>query len=358
MTFRPLYSAFLSPDEQSPQAPQRRSSEPGVRVVGLFEPLAAPQIDRLPGWKRLAGAIDAGRAPEVLRLQWRGASPTTMRVAIGRPQVRVRSFWFGQSSTGQMSNRPPAASVSSAPAQQTACNRPAARNMSAARNGRLSRIRPPGDVIKLSERLQYVLQPPVELLLADRSLALPAEPFAFQFEGIAFLYPRQSAILADEMGLGKTMQAITAIRLLLRRGEVRSVLLVCPKPLVPSWQREFERWAPELGVMVVSGPPGQRAWQWRLKDVAVRIANYELLCRDEDVLLGRDAGGCGGQGAPSPESQTRRSGRDGRHSPAGSAIDEQLSLENASDGPGRWKTGRRTWWGFSNSSVPGCCGPT
>ncbi len=77
-----------------------------------------------------------------------------------------------------------------------------------------------GDVIKLADRLHYVLQPTLESLLAEGSLAFPFHPFPFQFEGVAFLYPRQAAILADEMGLGKTMQAITAIRLLLHRGQV------------------------------------------------------------------------------------------------------------------------------------------
>ena len=52
-------------------------------------------------------------------------------------------------------------------------------------------------------------------------------------------------MLADEMGLGKTMQAITAMRLLLHAGELTSVLLVCPKPLVTNWQREFSSWAAE-----------------------------------------------------------------------------------------------------------------
>ena len=55
------------------------------------------------------------------------------------------------------------------------------------------------------------------------------------------------------MGLGKTMQAITAIRMLIRSGEVRSVLLVCPKPLVTNWKREFAMWAPELPVSVIEG---------------------------------------------------------------------------------------------------------
>ncbi len=143
-----------------------------------------------------------------------------------------------------------------------------------------TRIRPPEDVIKLEDRLQYLLQPPLESLLADREMAMPFPPFPFQYEGVAFLYPRHAAILADEMGLGKTMQAITAIRLLLRRGEIRSVLMVCPKPLVTNWRREFQLWAPEVPTLAIEGDQMRRAWQWRLSDVPVRIANYELLIRD------------------------------------------------------------------------------
>ena len=67
------------------------------------------------------------------------------------------------------------------------------------------------------------------MLLASGDLSMPFEPFPYQFEGVGFLYPRYSAILADEMGLGKTMQAITAMRLLLRAGEISRILLVCPK---------------------------------------------------------------------------------------------------------------------------------
>jgi SNF2 family DNA or RNA helicase len=146
-----------------------------------------------------------------------------------------------------------------------------------------TRIKPPEDVIKLEDRLHYLLQPSLESLLAERSLSVPLPPFPFQFEGIAFLYPRQAAILADEMGLGKTMQAIMAIRLLLRRGEVQSVLLVCPKPLVSNWRREFGLWAPELPLLLVEGDQARRIWQWQLPDVPVRIVNYEVLCRDREA---------------------------------------------------------------------------
>jgi SNF2 family DNA or RNA helicase len=147
-----------------------------------------------------------------------------------------------------------------------------------------TRVRPPGDVVKLEDRLFYLLQPPLELLLAGDCLVLPSEPFTYQYEGVAFLVPSHAALLADEMGLGKTMQAITAIRMLLRSGSLRSVLLVCPKPLVSNWQREFRIWAEEIPTLAVEGPAERRRWQWNLAQVPVKIANYELLNRDEELF--------------------------------------------------------------------------
>ncbi len=150
--------------------------------------------------------------------------------------------------------------------------------------GKRQRIAPPQDIIKLEDRLQCLLQPSLESLLIERRMEFPFAPFPYQLEGVAFLYPRQAAILADEMGLGKTMQAITAIRLLVRNGEARSVLLVCPKPLVSNWKREFEQWAPEIPLLVIEGDQGRRRWQWEQAQFPVKVANYELLPRDREVL--------------------------------------------------------------------------
>ncbi len=145
----------------------------------------------------------------------------------------------------------------------------------------VTRIVPPQDMIKLSDRLFFMLQPPIESLLDGRTMEFPFEPFPFQYAGIAFLFPRYHAILADEMGLGKTMQAITTIRMLLRTGNVKNVLMICPKPLVTNWQREFQTWAPEVTVAAIAGNQYQRAWHWRSNPAMVKIANYELLTRDE-----------------------------------------------------------------------------
>jgi SNF2 family DNA or RNA helicase len=144
-----------------------------------------------------------------------------------------------------------------------------------------TRIRPPRDVVKLEDRLRLLLQPPLETLLASQALRFACPPFGYQLDGIAFLYARHEAVLADEMGLGKTMQAITAVRLLVHQHQVRRVLLVCPKPLVTNWQREFTQWAPELPVSVLQGGPVRRRWQWQKGSDVVIIANYETLVRDQ-----------------------------------------------------------------------------
>ena len=145
---------------------------------------------------------------------------------------------------------------------------------------RHTRVRPPRDLVKLEDRLRLLLEPPLETLLASRALRFAFAPFGYQLDGVAFLYPRREAVLADEMGLGKTMQAVTAIRLLAHQGQLRRVLLVCPKPLVTNWQREFAIWAPELPIVIVEGGPERRQWFWREASRLVTIANYETLVRD------------------------------------------------------------------------------
>jgi SNF2 family DNA or RNA helicase len=151
-----------------------------------------------------------------------------------------------------------------------------------------TRLRPPQDALSLQDRLFYLLQPPLETWLAGQELVMPFEPFAYQYEGIAWLFSQKAALLADEMGLGKTMQAITAIRLLMRSGQVRRVLLICPKPLIPNWQREFKLWAEELPVILLEGDASRRKMLWTMPGINVLIANYELMSRDLEELVDED----------------------------------------------------------------------
>lgn len=146
-------------------------------------------------------------------------------------------------------------------------------------------LAPPKDIIKLEDRLFFLLQPPLEIVFAADKLPMPFDPFPYQFDGIGFLFARHGAILADEMGLGKTMQSICAIRLLIRSGQASRILLICPKPLMTNWRREFALWAPELTVALIEGDSAKRRWLWEQDDIPVKIANYELLGRDQENFL-------------------------------------------------------------------------
>jgi SNF2 family DNA or RNA helicase len=218
------------------------------------------------------------------------ATPGVVSLPIKPGKPKIRSFYFAPTPTWRSALKPAGAA---APAAQNlmggivaggAAASPSAATPKAPQAKSTTHLKPPGDVVKLEDRLFYVLQPPLETVFHGGALEFPFTPFPYQFEGIAFLYARFTAILADEMGLGKTMQSITTIRLLLHAGEIKNMLLVCPKPLVTNWQREFTTWAPELPLMVVEGDQAKRRWQWSQTDAPVKIANYEVVVRDRDVV--------------------------------------------------------------------------
>jgi len=272
---------------------------PGLRQGVAWHPAPPPKVLRIAtsleavpfvtGWNR---ALWRAAEVKVRRLCLTGPPPRAITVSIRRPPVRVRSFTFAAPAelNDQKDQKRDRRTFSHAGSSlQTASVKESRVSPVSPPLTGSTRIKPPADVIKLEDRLHYLLQPSLESLLAERSLEFPLKPFAYQLEGIAFLYPRHAAILADEMGLGKTMQAITALRLLIRCGEIGRVLLVCPKPLVTNWKREFDLWAPEIPVLVIEGDPARRRWQWQLPRVPVKIANYELLHRDRDMLDERDA---------------------------------------------------------------------
>lgn len=219
---------------------------------------------------RVRPAIDVSQKLSVTTHSWPTVAlqaPRCVAVPIRHPRLKVTGFAFGEGQPKAV-----AAAVRQSPA-----GRGGGRQSS-------TRIRPPRDVVKLDERLYLLLQPPVENLLANSGLTLPHAPYAFQWEGVAFLLPRHRAVLADEMGLGKTMQAITAVRLLARWRHARRVLVVCPKPLVGNWRAEIATWAPELTVAVVRGPRAERHWLWHSANAVVTIANYEVLLRDRAIV--------------------------------------------------------------------------
>lgn len=110
---------------------------------------------------------------------------------------------------------------------------------------------------------------------SDYEALHPLRPY--QLEGVRFLRQSSSALLADEMGLGKTVQ--TAVALQTGRRDYQRVLLIAPTSLCLNWQRELQRWAPDLAVRRVRGDTEDRAYTYRLP-IQVLISSYEQVRRD------------------------------------------------------------------------------
>ncbi|MFB5083078.1 DEAD/DEAH box helicase [Symbiobacterium thermophilum] len=109
----------------------------------------------------------------------------------------------------------------------------------------------------------------------DALYAPPGEElYDYQVDGARFLMEHPIALLGDEMGLGKSIQAISALRLLIRRGEVGRALILCPKTLIFDWYYKLRLWAPDLRVVPVEGPRRRRQWYWRCQ-VHVHLVGYE-----------------------------------------------------------------------------------
>jgi SNF2 family DNA or RNA helicase len=124
------------------------------------------------------------------------------------------------------------------------------------------------------------LQPPLSALLANRLLfPLDRRPYDYQVDGIKFLEERKSALLGDEMGLGKTIQAIIALQVLYRRGDVHQTLILCPRSLLKNWENEIAKWASEFFVQRVRGTPENRRLLWKAP-ASIYLTTYATLRQD------------------------------------------------------------------------------
>ncbi len=123
--------------------------------------------------------------------------------------------------------------------------------------------------------------------LTTRLGSLAAQLRDYQRTGVAWLSAlagqNLGGILADEMGLGKTVQTLALLRL--RKGN-GPALIVCPTSLLSNWQREAERFTPELRLLRIDGP--QRAEKIaRLAEYDLGLTSYGLLRRDVELYADR-----------------------------------------------------------------------
>ncbi len=112
----------------------------------------------------------------------------------------------------------------------------------------------------------------------------------YQQRGYAWMeFLRQwglGACLADDMGLGKTAQTLALILRQWKEGDKRPTLIVCPTSVVGNWQKEAQRFTPELPVMVHHGLGRIKGtdFQKEAETQAIVLSSFALLHRDFEML--------------------------------------------------------------------------
>jgi len=129
-----------------------------------------------------------------------------------------------------------------------------------------------------------ILEPPLGEEFDSPFCFAPGQSlYSFQIPGVRFLVEHVNALLGDEMGLGKTIQAIVAARVVFRQGRAARGLILCPRSVVPDWEKALWEWAPELRIRKVRGPKPQRISLWN-SPAHLYLTTYETLREDIDEL--------------------------------------------------------------------------
>lgn len=127
----------------------------------------------------------------------------------------------------------------------------------------------------------------------NMKMPIRAAPYAHQIEAFNFamkIYERSKqgvAILAD-MGTGKTLITIAVAGALYLRGEIKRLLVVCPKSIVGVWESEFEKFADfDYTLAALGGDSIKKADTLRnMGSVGLQVVviNYESVWRLEQEI--------------------------------------------------------------------------
>ncbi len=123
---------------------------------------------------------------------------------------------------------------------------------------------------KLSDNSQWEL--------IDNPEKLNAELRDYQKRGVAWLRYLENlglnGCLADDMGLGKTMQVISLLVLEREQTRPAPTLLIAPTSVIGNWQKEIEKFAPQLTTLMHHGSEREQ-----------RVDAFKQLCLQYDLLI-------------------------------------------------------------------------
>ena len=88
------------------------------------------------------------------------------------------------------------------------------------------------------------------------------------------------ACLADDMGLGKTVQVLAYLERLRKENSEARVLLIVPASLIGNWQKEAEKFAPQMDILVLHGQTAAAlAEELEVETAFLTITTYGMVSR-------------------------------------------------------------------------------
>ena len=173
-------------------------------------------------------------------------------------------------------------------------------------------VRPVGSIAGLVDKLAELMSGQE----APEPQGLATELRPYQRRGLAWMAGLVElglgGCLADDMGLGKTVQVLALHQLRQSR-----TLVVCPTSVVANWQREANRFLPDVGVRRYHGPARSLA---DLAPNELVITTYGVLRSDTDTLAAVEWDLCIADEAQQAKNPRSRTARALRKVPAGSRI--------------------------------------
>ena len=139
-------------------------------------------------------------------------------------------------------------------------------------------------VWRVAEALRRIAREGLPKIAPPPNLRTTLRPY--QHQGLSWLVFLREAglggILADDMGLGKTVQTLAFLLLEKNEGRLkRPALIVSPTSVLPNWEAELQRFAPDLRVLRLHGPE-RKARFAQVSEYDVLLTTYPLLARDEE----------------------------------------------------------------------------
>jgi ATP-dependent helicase STH1/SNF2 len=142
-----------------------------------------------------------------------------------------------------------------------------------------------GSYYKVAHRL-------TEIIDKQPSLLKGGELKEYQLQGLQWMVSlynnRLNGILADEMGLGKTIQTIALLCYLYEyKNNKGPHLIIAPLSTIDNWKIEFQKWSPDLKIVVYGGTPTERKRiqqeYFKKKNFNVVLTQYEFISRKGDM---------------------------------------------------------------------------